>query len=245
MTRYAGQFGRQRAFTDFLGGYGDVTWGTGQVVLEGGWAMCSVNEGTINEVTDESGGVLQFLTDTGDDDNVALFTGKFQPSQGGCVLEARFKVADDMGVGIFAGFTETLVMATPVVPAEFATATMTYNGTGGMIGAQYDDDGTTDDWRAVLADGGANTGGTASANGVRANATVTADDWQLVRVELDADGAGRVIVNGKVVKEYETAGVTATDLFYACLIVENRTAAAREVEVDYLYAEGSRDWDDQ
>lgn len=244
MTDIAGQFGKIRVFNDFVDPLGDVTWGTGQVHLGGGVFMVSVNEGTINEVVDESGGVTQFLTDTADNDNVCLLAGKFDPSQGGCVMEARFKVADDLGVGIFCGFSETMALDTPVVPAEFATATMTYNGTGGMLGAQYDDDGTTDDWRAVMGDGAANVGGTASANGVRANATVTADDWQLVRVELHPDGSGDVWVNGKLVKNYD-AGLTPTDLFYACLIVENRTGAAREVEVDYFYAQSNRDWNDQ
>src|SRR3990167_2313360 len=244
MTRYAGEWGRLEAKNDFLDPLGDVTWGTGQVHLGGGIFMVSVNEGTINQVVDESGGVAQFLTDTADDDNICLLAGKFDPSQGGAVMEARFKVADDMGVGIFVGFSETMALDTPVVPAEFATATMTYNGTGGMVGLQYDDDGTTDDWRAVMGDGGANVGGTASANGVRANATVTADDWQLARVELHSDGSGDCYLNGKHVKGY-AAGLTATDLFYACLIVENRTGAAREVEVDYIRARCNRDWDDQ
>ena len=242
MTRYAGQFGKIRAFNDFIGPQGDLTWGTGVVELGGGVSFVSVNEGTVNDVADESGGVLQFLTDTGNDDNVCLLAGKFDPSQGGAVMEARFKVADDMGVGIFCGFSETMALDTPVVPAEFATATMTYNGSGGMVGAQYDDDGTTDDWRAVMGDGGAAVA--SSGNGIRANATVTADDWQLVRTELHPDGSGSVYVNGELVKQFDS-GLTATDLFYAVLIVENRTAAAREVEVDYFYAEGARDWDDQ
>lgn len=241
MAEYHGQFGQIRAFNDFTDPLGDVTWGTGQIHLGGGVFAVSVNEGTLNEVVDESGGVIQFLTDTGDDDNICILAGKFDPSQGGCVMETRFKVADDYGVGIFAGFSETMALDTPVVPAEFATATMTYNGTGGMVGLQYDDDGTTDDFRAVMGDGGAAVAG--SGNGIRANATVTADRWQLVRVELNADGSGDCYLNGTLVKSF-TAGLTNTDLFYACLIVENRTAAAREVEVDYFYAQSNRDWRD-
>jgi hypothetical protein len=155
-------------------------------------------------------------------------------------MEARFKVADDLGVGIFAGFSETMALDTPVVPAEFATATMTYNGSGGMVGAQYDDDGTTDGWRAVMGDGGAAVA--SSANGILSTATApSADEWQIVRAHLNPDGSGEVYVDGKLIKKF-TAGLTATDLFYAVLIVENRTAAAREVEVDYFYARGNRDW---
>jgi hypothetical protein len=239
MAEIQSQFGKLEAWNDFLAPQGDLTWGTGVVELGGGVAMVSVNEGTINDVTDESGGVLQCLTDTGDNDNVCLLSGKFEATEG-AVMEARFKVADDLGVGIFAGFSETMALDTPVVPAEFATATMTYNGSGGMVGAQYDDDGTTDGWRAVMGDGGAAVA--SSANGILSTATApSADEWQIVRAHLNPDGSGEVYVDGKLIKKF-TAGLTATDLFYAVLIVENRTAAAREVEVDYFYARGNRDW---
>jgi hypothetical protein len=239
MAEIQSQFGKLEAWNDFLAPQGDLTWGTGVVELGGGVAMVSVNEGTINDVADEGGGVLQFLTDTGDNDNVCLLSGKFEATEG-AVMEARFKVADDLGVGIFAGFSETMALDTPVVPAEFATATMTYNGSGGMVGAQYDDDGTTDGWRAVMGDGGAAVA--SSANGILSTATApSADEWQIVRAHLNPDGSGEVYVDGKLIKKF-TAGLTATDLFYAVLIVENRTAAAREVEVDYFYARGNRDW---
>lgn len=239
MAEIQSQFGKLEAWNDFLAPQGDLTWGTGVVELGGGVAMVSVNEGTINDVADEGGGVLQFLTDTGDNDNVCLISGKFEATEG-AVMEARFKVADDLGVGIFAGFSETMALDTPVVPAEFATATMTYNGSGGMVGAQYDDDGTTDGWRAVMGDGGAAVA--SSANGILSTATApSADEWQIVRAHLNPDGSGEVYVDGKLIKKF-TAGLTATDLFYAVLIVENRTAAAREVEVDYFYARGNRDW---
>lgn len=239
MAEIQSQFGKLEAWNDFLAPQGDLTWGTGVVELGGGVAMVSVNEGTINDVADEGGGVLQFLTDTGDNDNVCLISGKFEASEG-AVMEARFKVADDLGVGIFAGFSETMALDTPVVPAEFATATMTYNGTGGMVGAQYDDDGTTDGWRAVMGDGGAAVA--SSGNGILSTATApSADEFQIVRAHLNPDGSGEVYVDGKLIKKF-TAGLTATDLFYAVLIVENRSAAAREVEVDYFYARGNRDW---
>jgi len=239
MAEIQSQFGKLEVWNDFLAPQGDLTWGTGVVELGGGVAMVSVNEGTINDVADEGGGVLQFLTDTGDNDNVCLISGKFEASEG-AVMEARFKVADDLGVGIFAGFSETMALDTPVVPAEFATTTMTYNGTGGMVGAQYDTDGTTDGWRAVMGDGGAAVA--SSANGILSTATApSADQWQIVRAHLNPDGSGEVYVDGKLIKKF-TAGLTATDLFYAVLIVENRTAAAREVEVDYFYARGNRDW---
>lgn len=233
------QFGKVGAFNDFNAPQGDLTWGAGVVELGGGVGAVSVNEGTINDVADESGGVIQFLTDTGDNDNIVLLSGVYDSALG-AVTEVRFKVADDLGVGIFAGFSETMALDTPVVPAEFATATMTYNGTGGMVGAQYDDDGTTDGWRAVMGDGGAAVA--SSANGILSSAAApSADQWQIVRTELHPGGSGSVFVDGKLIKKFD-AGLTSGDLFYAVLAVENRTAAGREVEVDYFFAEGPRDW---
>ena len=125
---------------------------------------------------------------------------------------------------------------------------MTYNGTGGMVGIQYDVDGTTDDFRAVYADGGA-----AAGTLTRANATVTVDRWLTARVVMYPDTSaevwlsdvGHVDTRGipymRLIKKY-AAGLTATDLFYAVLMIENRSGNARVLEVDYVYAEAGRDW---
>ena len=246
-----GNFGEIRAFNDFTGTYETVTWDAATVELGGGWGLYSVNEGTINDVKDEEGGIIQLLTDTGDNDNCALVAGPFKPSNGGAVMEARFKVADDLVVGIFAGFSETMVVATPVMPAEYATATMTINGSGGVAGLQYDNDGTTDFFRAASGDGGAVTG--TNKDGTALTATtlttspqvVTADKFVVARVEISPNG--RIDTYLSADKELTlvdsiTGAVTASDLFYAVLMLENRQGAAKEFEVDYVYARGFRDW---
>ena len=246
-----GNFGEIRAFNDFTGTYETVTWDAATVELGGGWGLYSVNEGTINDVKDEEGGIIQLLTDTGDNDNCALVAGPFKPSNGGAVMEARFKVADDLVVGIFAGFSETMVVATPVMPAEYATATMTINGSGGVAGLQYDNDGTTDFFRAASGDGGAVTG--TNKDGTALTATtlttspqvVTNDKFVVVRVEISPNG--RIDTYLSADKELTlvdsiTGGITASDVFHACLMLENRQGAAKEFEVDYVYARGFRDW---
>lgn len=243
MSIVQGSFGRTEVFEDFLGVDPDATWAAGGFAI-GGVSVTSVNEGSVETTVDEPGGIIAITTDTADNDNVALYAGTFQPSLGPVVMEARYKYSN-VDTSIFCGFTETLAKDTPVMPAEFATATMTYNGTGGMIGIQYDVDGTTDDFRAVMGDGGVATGG--SGNGTRANATVTADGWMITRVEIDPNGAGRVYHGSaagselKLVKTF-TAGLTPTDQFYAVLFCENRSGSARVLEVDYFYASGGRDW---
>lgn len=204
------------------------------------------------QVVDESGSIASFTTGGSDNDNIVIrCNGPFAPADGEMWVEARFKYSN-VDDSIFVGFTETLDTTTPVMPAEFATATMTYNGTGGMIGLQYDADGTTDDFRAVMGDGGAGVSGS-STTGIRANATLTADRWFIARVELHPDGSGDCLladvghVDGaskptlRLIKHF-AAGLTPTDLFFPVLMAENRTANARTLEVDYFLGEAGRDW---
>lgn len=245
MTIAQSEWGMLEVKDDFLAPDNDLTWGTGTVKV-GNFGFVSVNEGTFEWTIDEPGGIVAITTDTGDNDNAALMAGTFRPADGDIVTEWRVKFSN-VDCAIFVGFTETLALDTPVMPAEFATATMTYNGTGGMVGAQMDVDGTTDDFRAVAGDGGVATGG--AGNGTRANVTLTADEWYVVRVRIDVNGTGYVYVGHnadtgkglKLVATFENA-VTAGDKFYAVCMIENRSGNARVLEVDYGLARGARDW---
>lgn len=240
-----GSYGKLKVGSDFLGPDNDLTWGAGTVHIDG-LGFVSVNEGSFEWTVDEPNGILAITTDTGDNDNFALMAGTFIPSVNAPLsLEARVKFSDASLVSMFIGFTETLALDTPVMPAEFATATMTYNGTGQMVGAQLDSDGTTDDWRAVFGDAGAVLTG-ADAAGTRAVETITADEWYIIRVELEADGHQRVYVghkaNGlKLVKEITDA--PTTNPMYAVLMGENRSGAAKVYEIDYFFVDGYRDWE--
>ena len=244
MATYQSEFGRVSYLEDFVGIDPDVTWAAGGFNI-GNISVASVNEGSIESTVDETGGIVAITTDTGDNDNIALYYPPVKPSDGGAVMEARLKLDDLTDSSVFVGFSETLDKTTPVMPAEFATTTMTYNGTGGMIGLQFDADGTTDDWRAVCGDGGVATAG--SGNGTRATPlvgggyAVTADRWDIVRVEVDQSGNGRVYLNGVLIKTF-TGGLTATDLFFPCVVVENRAGQAVVAEVDYVYFRTYRDW---
>jgi hypothetical protein len=248
-----GSFGEVKVWDDFLGPDNDLTWGTGTVKV-GNVGFVSVNEGSFEWTVDEPGGILAITTDTGDDDNAALMAGTFSPADGGMEMEVRFKTNSATLGAIFAGFTETLALDTPVMPAEVATTTVTHNGTGGMAGLQLDTDATTIDFRAVFGDGGAAlarknaAGSVVTAINSVAGATITADRWYVARVEVKPDGTARVLIGEadaakemKVVAE-STAALGTTDKFYAVLMFENRSAAARLFEVDYFYARGFRDW---
>lgn len=244
MATYQSEFGRVSYFEDFTGFDADKTWAAGGFNV-GGVSVVSVNEGSIENTVDETGGIVAFTLDTGDNDNVALYYPPVKPSDGGAVMEARLKGDNLSDLAFYVGFTETLDKTTPVMPAEFATTTMTYNGTGGMVGLQFDSDGTTDDWRAVCGDGGVATAG--SGNGTAASALVgggyapTADRWDIVRVELDQNATARVYLNGVLIKTFE-GGLTNTDLFFPVVMCENRAGSAAVMEVDYFYSRTYRDW---
>ena len=242
--------------SDFTGIYDSVVWGATNLVSGDTWGagigFASVNEGTFASTVDETGGVLAITSDTGDNDNAFLLAGKFSPRDGQIVCQARFKYSN-VDCAVFVGMTETLALDTPVMPAEFATATMTHNGTGGMLGFNYDVDGTTDDFRAVMGDGGAAISD--SSNGTRANATLTADQWFEAEVILHADGSGSCWLGDpghansdnmntlRQIKRFTTGTLlTTTDLFFATLGIENRSANARVLEVDYFCGEAGRDW---
>ena len=75
-------YGRITSEQDFNGSFEDVTWASTSVDLGEGWWMVSVSEGTLQKVTDEPGGILQFLTDTADNDNVVLLSGPYRPADG-------------------------------------------------------------------------------------------------------------------------------------------------------------------
>lgn len=250
----SGSRGKITFGSDFTGSYASVAWGAAQLVagdaFGGGIGFTSVNEGSFASTVDEPGGILAITTDTADNDSAALISGPFKAEDGRVVAEARFKYSN-VDCAVFFGFSETMALDTPVMPAEFATVTMSYNGAGGILGLQYDVDGTTDDWRAVMGDGGAAVSG--SGNGIRANATVTADRWVIARAILSPDGSGEVYLgevghvdsNGipslRLIKRF-AAGLNPADLVYAVLMIENRSGAARVLEVDYFEGESYRDW---
>lgn len=257
MTHGASGFdntGEITVWNDFTGIYNDVAWGTGTLVAPfDGIGFTSDDEGSFASTVDEPGGILAITTDTGDDDSAVLFAGPFFARDGGCQMKARFKYSN-VDCAIFVGFQETISLTAPVMGAEFATATMTYGNVGNVVGFNYDADGTTDDFRAVMGDGQAAL--LDSGNGIRANATVTADRWFEAEVVVNPDGSaecwlsdvGHVDADSipqlRLVKHFSRRGATminTTDPIFAILMIENRSGAARVLEVDYFGAKGYRD----
>ena len=236
-----------------------------QNVLGGGVGLVGVGTGVLANTVDEPGGIIDMLTDTNDNDNAVLFAGTFKPADGGMWMECRFKITDSVATtraAAFIGFTETLAMDTPVMPAETATATTTYNGTGGMAGFVMDSDATTIAWRFVAGDAGVALatvagpgaaalapGAVGGAIGILANKqTLTADRWYLFRVEITPAGIARGYFgdigsgDNLVLVGSNTTALGTTDCFHAIAMGENRSGANEHFEVDYFEGEGYRDW---
>jgi len=205
----------------------------------------SAASGVFALVTDEPGGILQITTDTTDNHGYAFSIGPFAPSDGGCAMEARFKVDAVDDLAVYCGFSETLAAAGPVMPAEFATESFIYNGTGGMAGLQFDADGTTDDWRACGGDAAA-AAFDADSDATRANQAPVADEFDVIRVEINPHGDVDYWLadkkNGLRLIKHADSVVTATDVQFAVLMLESRANAAAVMEIDYMYASGGTDW---
>jgi len=239
MTVRIGSRGRIEVFEDFLN-FTTTTMGT-TALPQAQIMYVSVNEGSFATTVDEPGGVLKCTTDTGDNDNVALYSGPFKAADGGCVMEARFKVAAVTTPAIFCGFSELLNATTPVCPIEASGAnSLTMSSSGAAAGILRDIDQTTDTFLAVAGDN------SVAETVVNTGLSPTNDEWEVVRVEVDPDGTARVYQAednvGLQLQATFTEALTTSVVLFPTLLCENRTGAANILEVDYFYAKGYRDW---
>ena len=227
MATSRGTFGEVKVWEDFLhfedniaaaGVATGIVYGAGYVSV-GELGLVSVNEGSLAWTIDEDGGILAITTDTGDNDNAVLLAGRYRPANGGVEMETRFKFASATVDAVEAGFAETMALNTPVMPAEFATATMTYNGSGGMMETI-----AADEWYVVRTEVGPDGNG-------QVYVGHKGEQLDLIRATNAVQGTS-----------WTGAGVTPGDQFYAFVGVENRSSAASVFEVDYVYARGWRDW---
>jgi len=240
-----GTNGKIEVYEHFMSPCIDSYLDVAQPIGHNGVMGVNVGAPTFAGTIDEPGGIQSITTDTTDNDKVALYIGPFKPADGGVWMEARLKTDAISDNAVFVGFTETLDATTPVMPAEFATDSFIINGSGGMVGLQYDCDATDSDWRAVAGDGGAQAEDCDSA-ATRAYNPPVADKFDVIRVEIDPSGDGRVYLGEdayslKPIKSF-TAPVNASDLQFATIVLEDRANAAAVMEVDYFNAGGFIDW---
>lgn len=205
---------------DFGGGHNMETWGVGTEV--------------VSYTSDEPGGVIALTTGGTDDDNILITSKGFKPSIGPMWVEARMKAVSLANVAFNMGFTDVLDGTTPVLPFEFATATLTTAPTNGAA-FLFDTDATTD----VLRMGAVSTNvDTVDAAAGEPNA-LTADTYITLRIEVDPNGTVRWYADGKLLKT-QTAALSTTAVYHAFAMVETRTGSAKSIEIDFFDARGNR-----
>ncbi len=245
--------------SDFGGKYGDLVVCTGTMLVESGVGFVSVGTPTISDVVDEPDGLIALNTGASSGDNCFLLGAPVIAQNGGAVLEARFKPVASTNCAVSIGYMQTLVTATPVLPATFSTVTMTYTGTGAMVGLLKDTAATTDDYRAFMGTGGAGVAGSGT-TGIRANATMTGDKWITARVVLQPDGGAEVWMSDvghvdragmpvlRLIKRFigtENHGaspISVSAVLHPFLAIETRTTASKTLEVDYFKYRSFRNW---
>ncbi len=241
MVSKHGSIGRVEVMEDFLSF--TITTAGNDVIPQAGIHTVAVGTGSFATTIDEPGGILSCVTATVDNSNVALYSGPFKAADGGCVIEARFKVADVTTNALFCGFSELLVATGAVCPIEASGSNSLTVGAGSAMGILRDIDQTTDTFLAVASDN------SAAETAVNTGLSPTNDEWEIVRVEVDPDGGGRVYMGednqGLVLQKEFAAGILTTSVvLHPVLICECRSAVANTLEVDYFYARGYRDWTD-
>jgi len=153
--------------------------------------------------------------------------------QGSLIFETRLHI--DTAVAnevIFAGLTDNAALE---MPATIITTTVTPVADD-FCGFLYDDTGTTDEWWAVCADGGA------LATGVAATGVApVADVYQVLRVEIDAGGEdARFYINGALVGTITANAITVTDLLTPMIIVDTNAAESNVIDCDYVFVAAQR-----
>ena len=242
MTVKIGSYGNIRAFEDFHS-LTSTTMGTSRLP-QGNVMYSSVNEGSFALTVDEPGGIIAATTDTANGDNIAFHFSPIKISDGVHFIEARFKSNDASNSAVFCGFCTAMDATTPVCPIEYDGTTQTTNEAGSSIGMLMDASNTDVVWSAVAGnDSAAATGSPTDTTDAMGD-----DEWQVTRVIVNPDGSGECWLAKSdsglsLIKRFAADTLTTTDIMFPCLIHENRSAAARVFEVDYMAYGSGRDWD--
>ena len=207
----------------------------------------------MDSTVDEPGGVASFSGAGAAADGIAIISGKLCPNDGTISMGARFKYAAGADARIFIGFAETVDRDEPANPATISGTTLTVGSTGETFGLYYDTNATTDDFRAIATNGTAIDSATGLGTlGARANAALTADSWNVVRVEVDQNGSARAYLGNavndpsgtgpKLVYTLPAGFLSATAQYTPYVLLAAGSTGDELMEVDYVWASGSRDW---
>jgi hypothetical protein len=162
----------------------------------------------------------------------------FRAQDGLVVFEARVKLDDVANVALNVGLTDDATEASNTLPVELATASFTSNASA-FVGFVFDVDATVDTLRCFAVDDDND-----NAAPLDSGKAPVADVYNTLRVELQDMGAGsmaraRFFIDGALVGAIEDA-VDRDALLCPYVGIENRSASAHVVTIDYISVEKSR-----
>lgn len=252
-----GDFGRVRAFEDFLGA----------AINNPAYAGTTEDSGTAGILVGHESGLGTLVTGTSDDDRAQFAAGvNWKVANGTIVFETRVTLHTAITLcGLFAGLTSTVSLSFPI--ANSSGDAQISNDTD-AVGFVYDTDGTTPKWFVGGTVGSVTTGLTKviypiqPASGIQA--TPIADTFVTLRIELtpastkqDASSIDRAdatfsygetpatssYINTRYgVREVARikAATTPSTLLTPKVALVTRTTAAKTAYVDYIAMDGSR-----
>lgn len=154
------------------------------------------------------------------------------------VMEARLKLDSVANVAFNVGLNDDQNEDSNTLPVELATVTFTSNA-GTWVGFVFDIDATTDTIRCFAVDDDND-----NAIPVDTSKTPVAGTYSTYRIEVQDMGSGnmtlaRFYIDGELVGTIENA-VDRDALLGPHVGVENRTASAHQIDIDYILVEKSR-----
>jgi len=185
-------------------------------------------------------GALRISSNDEDGKGAALTTELiFRPDKNGpLVLEARVQLQSLLVRSIFVGFCGTIV---DDIAEPLTSTTITHTLTAAdLCGFVFDSQLTAlTEWHACY-NGGTTTGQTISTS-TGTGIVAVAGEWDLLQLEIFPNGTAKYYINNALESTVEGA-VDPTVLQGAVCGAWGTTTTDSDIDVDYLLAEGNRDW---
>lgn len=200
------------------------------------WSSVADTGCTAAAIVVQRGGGIDLITDATDEDRVD-FAGEiiWRPANG-LIFETRLKVSDITNVAINAGFSDAKSEAAQTIAANLATTTFTTTASNAALWL-FDTDATTDTWRGI--------GVKADTDSTAVNSSIAPvnDTYQRFRIEIDASGNAvfKVLDDSNpysaapLYQAYSANAVTTTTLLTPYIAVQNKSASAHTLTVDYVF----------
>ncbi len=216
---YAPDFTQQATFfDDFLGD----TFATDY------WTTSADTGCTIATISAAVGGQVKLTTDTTDNDRVDMGGPLiWEPALGAIYAECRLKMTTITTVGVNFGMIDASTEASQVLAFAYSTTTWTTTPVDGVAWAR-DTPGTDPDiWQGIGVKANTDTAAVAGA-------APTAATFDKLGIYISTSGAATFYQND-IAKGSVAAATTATTLLAPYVGLINRSGAAHDVYVDYVY----------